>query len=87
MFIHFVKSIINIFILGLQASLVGIIYLAGYYELSIAWFIAPVVLLVARDRLIELNRKRRDVAKAVALSNEKDLITGNLKDLPAWVSS
>lgn len=70
----------------LQASLVGIIYLAGYCQWSLAWFVAPVLLLVARDKIIETNRKRRDTSKIIALSDEKDVITGNLKDLPAWVS-
>lgn len=72
--------------MNLQASIVGIIYIAGYWQWSLAWFAAPVVLLVARDRLIESNRKKRDISKSIALSCERDVIVGNLKDLPAWVS-
>lgn len=69
-----------------QASLVGIIYLAGYWQWSFAWFVGPIAIFVFRDRLIESNRRRRDLSKTIALSDERDVITGNLKDLPAWVS-
>lgn len=72
--------------LFLQVSIVTVIYLAGYYDWSIAWFVAPIALSVAKDRLIEANRKRRNLSKAIALTNEKDVIIGNLKNLPAWVS-
>lgn len=65
---------------------VGIIYFVGYMGWSVAWLITPVILSVARDQWRTKNETRRNVAKASALANDKDVILARLGDLPAWVS-
>uniref|UniRef100_A0A1Q3FZ30 Protein kinase c conserved region 2 n=1 Tax=Culex tarsalis TaxID=7177 RepID=A0A1Q3FZ30_CULTA len=52
---------------------------------SVAWLITPVILSVARDQWRTKNETRRNVAKASALANDKDVILARLGDLPAWV--
>lgn len=52
---------------------------------SVAWFITPIILLVARDQMRKDADRRRDIAKASALTNEKDVILARIDDLPAWV--
>ncbi|KAJ8961095.1 hypothetical protein NQ318_008771 [Aromia moschata] len=69
----------------LSASVVGIVYLAGYMQWSVAWFIGPVVLFVLRDQWKKTSDSRRAIAKATALSSEKDVVLARLNDLPAWV--
>lgn len=64
----------------------GAIYLLGYFELSIAWLAGPVILSVLRDEWKKESQIKRNVAKIVAASNEKDLVLAKLDDLPAWVS-
>uniref|UniRef100_A0A1Q3FZ48 Protein kinase c conserved region 2 n=2 Tax=Culex tarsalis TaxID=7177 RepID=A0A1Q3FZ48_CULTA len=64
---------------------VGIIYFVGYMGWSVAWLITPVILSVARDQWRTKNETRRNVAKASALANDKDVILARLGDLPAWV--
>ena len=65
---------------------VGIIYFVGYMGWSVAWLITPVILSVARDQWRTKNETRRNVAKASALANDKEVILARLGDLPAWVS-
>lgn len=52
---------------------------------SVAWLIGPVVLLVLRDQWRRDGKIKRDMAKAVATSNEKEVILARINDLPAWV--
>jgi Ca2+-dependent lipid-binding protein len=68
-----------------KASVVGIVYLAGYMQWSIAWFIGPIVLFVIRDQWKTTSDRRRTIAKAAALASEKDVVLARLDDLPAWV--
>lgn len=68
-----------------KASVVGIVYFAGYMQWSVAWFIGPVILFVLRDQWKKSSDTRRAIAKEVALSSEKDVILARLNDLPAWV--
>nr|XP_022907174.1 extended synaptotagmin-2 isoform X1 [Onthophagus taurus] len=68
-----------------KASVVGFVYLAGYLQWSVAWLIGPVALLVIRDQYKKESERRRDIAKASALTNEKDVILARIDDLPAWV--
>ncbi|XP_017782966.1 PREDICTED: extended synaptotagmin-2 isoform X2 [Nicrophorus vespilloides] len=68
-----------------KVSLVGIVYLAGYMNWSVAWLIGPIVMLVVRDQWRKDNKIRRNMAQAVAMSNEKTVIQARLNDLPAWV--
>ncbi|XP_053697530.1 extended synaptotagmin-2 isoform X2 [Sabethes cyaneus] len=64
---------------------VGIIYFVGYMGWSVAWLITPVILSVARDQWRTKTETRRNVAKASALANDKEVILARLGDLPAWV--
>lgn len=63
----------------------GAIYLLGYFELSIAWLAAPVILSVLRDEWKKESEAKRINAQIAATSNEKDLVLAKLDDLPAWV--
>ncbi|XP_055611270.1 extended synaptotagmin-2 isoform X1 [Uranotaenia lowii] len=64
---------------------VGIIYFVGYMGWSVAWLITPVILSVAREQWRSKSETRRNVAKASALANDKEVILARLGDLPAWV--
>lgn len=79
-------SIFNVlYSVGKKVAIVGSIYLVGYMGWSVAWLIAPVILSVARDQMAKTSEKKRDVAKASALANEKDVILARIDELPAWV--
>lgn len=69
-----------------QVATVGVIYLIGYYNISPAWLIGPLVLSVMRDQWKKESELKRNVAKASALTNEKDVILARIDELPAWVS-
>ncbi|GBP31229.1 Extended synaptotagmin-2 [Eumeta japonica] len=67
------------------ASIVGVVYLIGYMQWSVAWLIGPVVMSVLRDQWRKQSEYRRSLAKAAALSSEKDIVLARLDDLPAWI--
>jgi uncharacterized membrane protein (Fun14 family) len=64
---------------------VAIVYLIGYFELSAAWLIAPVIFSVIRDEWKKDKELRRNIAKAAAMCNEKEVILARVDDLPSWV--
>lgn len=68
-----------------KVTVVGAIYLVGYMNWSVAWLITPVVLAVTREFWRKSSEIRREVAKASATANEKDVILARINDLPAWV--
>uniref|UniRef100_A0A1B6M122 Extended synaptotagmin-like protein 2a n=1 Tax=Graphocephala atropunctata TaxID=36148 RepID=A0A1B6M122_9HEMI len=68
-----------------QIAAVSVIYLIGYFNISPAWLIGPLVLSVMRDQWKKEKELKRNMAKASALSNEKDVILARIDDLPAWV--
>ncbi|XP_046681836.1 extended synaptotagmin-2 isoform X2 [Homalodisca vitripennis] len=68
-----------------QIAAFGIIYLIGYFNISPAWLLGPLVLSVMRDQWKKNKELKRNVAKASALSNEKDVILARIDELPAWV--
>lgn len=70
-----------------KVSIVGAIYLVGYMNWSVAWLITPVVLAVTREHWRKSSDLRREIAKASATANEKDVILARINDLPAWVSN
>lgn len=81
------ESIFNVmYSIAKKVSMVGAIYLVGYMNWSVAWLITPVVLAVTREYWQKSSQVRRDIAKASATANEKDVILARIKDLPAWVS-
>jgi hypothetical protein len=64
---------------------VAVVYFIGYFEFSVAWLIGPVILSVIRDEWKKEKELRRNVAKAAALCNEKEVILARVDDLPSWV--
>lgn len=68
-----------------KVAIVGIVYFAGYMNLSVAWLICPLLLSVIRDQFRHKHDIRRAVAKASATASDKDVILARLGDLPAWV--
>lgn len=70
-----------------QVGTVAIIYLLGYFNISPAWLIGPLILSVIRDEWKKEKEIKRNIAKAAAMSNEKEVILARIDELPAWVSS
>lgn len=68
-----------------KVSVVGAVYLVGYMNWSVAWLITPIVLAVTREYWHKTNEVKREIAKASATANEKDVILARINDLPAWV--
>ncbi|XP_073983469.1 extended synaptotagmin-like protein 2 isoform X2 [Rhodnius prolixus] len=68
-----------------QLGKVAVVYLLGYFNISPAWLIGPVILSVLREEWGKEKELKRNIAKAAALSNEKDVILARVDDLPAWV--
>ncbi|CAA9994870.1 unnamed protein product, partial [Nesidiocoris tenuis] len=68
-----------------QAGKLAIVYLFGYFNISPAWLLAPVVLSVLREEWGKEKELKRNIAKAAALSNEKEVILARVDDLPAWI--
>lgn len=79
---NFIK-IIKIFLKNLAT--VSTIYLFGYFDLSIAWLIAPVLLNAFRQEWKKSSDRKRQSVK-LAVQDEKNVILAQLSDLPAWVS-
>lgn len=80
-------SIFNLlYSIAKKVSVVGAIYLVGYMNWSVAWLITPVILAVTREYWRKNSEMRREIAKASATANEKDVILARINDLPAWVS-
>jgi hypothetical protein len=79
-------SILNVlYSFAKKIGTVAIVYLIGYFEFSAAWLIGPVILSVIREEWKKENELRRNVAKAAALCNEKEVILARVDDLPSWV--
>lgn len=76
-----------VYTFGKHLSKVAIVYLFGYFNISPAWLLGPLVLSVLREEWKKEKQLKRNIAKAAALSNEKDVILARVDDLPAWVSS
>lgn len=68
-----------------KVSIVGAVYFVGYMNWSVAWLITPIVLAVTREYWHKTNEVKREIAKASATANEKDVILARIDDLPAWV--
>lgn len=64
---------------------VAVVYLIGYFELSVAWLIGPVILSVIREEWKKDKELRRNIAKAAATRDEKEVILARVDDLPSWV--
>ena len=70
-----------------KVGTVAIVYLLGYYNISVAWLIGPVILSVVREEWKKTSNARRALAKAAAMSNEKEVIIARIDELPAWVGA
>lgn len=68
-----------------KVTVVGAIYFVGYMNWSVAWLITPIVLAVTREYWRKTSDIKREIAKASAVANEKDVILARIDDLPAWV--
>lgn len=68
-----------------KVTIVGAIYLVGYMNWSVAWLITPVILAVTREYWRHTSEISREIAKASATANEKDVILARINDLPSWV--
>lgn len=68
-----------------QVGTVAVIYLLGYFNISPAWMIAPMILFVIRGEWKKEKELKRNVAKASALRSEKEVILARVDELPAWV--
>ncbi|XP_049846632.1 extended synaptotagmin-2-B isoform X1 [Schistocerca gregaria] len=64
---------------------VALVYALGYMEFSIAWLIGPIVLSVIRDEWKKEKELQRNIAKASALCQEKEVILARVDELPSWV--
>lgn len=63
---------------------VSTIYLFGYFDLSVAWLIAPIVLGAFRTEWKKVKDRKRKAVQETVL-NEKKVILSTLGDLPSWV--
>jgi Synaptotagmin-like mitochondrial-lipid-binding domain len=68
-----------------KIAVVGIVYMVGYMNWSVAWLFCPLLLSVVRDQYRSQHDIRRAVAKASATASDKEVILARLNDLPAWV--
>jgi len=64
---------------------VAVVYLIGYFDLSVAWLIGPVIFSVIREEWKKEKELRRNIAKAAATRDEKEVILARVDDLPSWV--
>lgn len=68
-----------------KIATVAAVYLLGYFQFSIAWFVGPIIFSVIRDEWRKEKELKRNIAKAAALVSEKDIILARVDDLPSWV--
>ena len=63
------------------------IYLLGYYNLSIAWLLTPLLLTVLRSQWKSERNQKLSAAREAALADEKTMIESRIRveDLPSWV--
>ncbi|XP_019695734.1 extended synaptotagmin-2 isoform X2 [Harpegnathos saltator] len=78
-----VSSLTMSFFTKLAAA--GIIWGWGYFNLSIAWLIAPIAFSVWKTERKRDNELRTITAQASVLAKEKELIVSRLDELPSWV--
>ncbi|XP_045469924.1 extended synaptotagmin-3 [Harmonia axyridis] len=68
-----------------KIATVGCIYFFGYMNWSVGWFVAPIIFLIMREQWKETADNKRNIAKTIASSNEKDVVLARLDELPSWV--
>lgn len=73
------------FLVKLQLSLFVFIYCVGYFGLSMLWACGILIILVWDSQRRKDKKQRLDVARAVALGHENDIILNAVAQLPQWV--
>ncbi|XP_076290205.1 extended synaptotagmin-like protein 2 isoform X2 [Lasioglossum baleicum] len=63
----------------------SIIWGCGYFNVSIAWLIAPIALAAWKTERRKDNELKVITAKASIMAKEKELIMSRLDELPSWV--
>lgn len=63
------------------------VYLLGYFRMSVAWLVGLVGFTAARHQWKKEHDFRMQAARASVLSDEKEVITARVSDLPSWVRS
>lgn len=63
----------------------SVVWGLGYYNISIAWLIAPIAFFVWKAERKRDNELRAITAQASLLAKEKELIVGRIDELPSWV--
>ena len=63
------------------------IYLLGYCDVSIAWLIPPLFIMVLHEQCVKRKERRFSSARQAARTNEKSMIESCIRvaDLPSWV--
>ncbi|KAL3269794.1 hypothetical protein HHI36_008853 [Cryptolaemus montrouzieri] len=68
-----------------KSSIVGCIYLLGYYHWSATLLIPPILCSFLIDTLMEHADDRRNIRKIITTKTDKELILSCYKELPPWV--
>ncbi|CAB3376533.1 Hypothetical predicted protein [Cloeon dipterum] len=61
------------------------VYLLGYFQLSAAWLICPIVVLIIREESKKETKAKQEIFKKIAMTDERDVVMARVKDLPSWV--
>ncbi|XP_015182363.1 PREDICTED: extended synaptotagmin-2 isoform X2 [Polistes dominula] len=77
------SSLFKSFFVNLTTT--GIIWSWGYMNFSLAWLIAPIILLVWKSERQKDQQLRAITAQASVMANEKELIGKRMDELPSWV--
>jgi len=74
---------------AMNLATTALVYAFGYWRIATVstWVLLPLmaVVSVVRDRWREAGRLKRRRAQLAAASDERDLITANVSELPSWV--
>ncbi|XP_059474297.1 extended synaptotagmin-2 [Neocloeon triangulifer] len=57
----------------------------GFFQLSAAWMICPIMILIIRDECKRETKSKQQIFKRIAMTDERDVIMARVKDLPSWV--
>ncbi|RZB40137.1 extended synaptotagmin-2, partial [Asbolus verrucosus] len=62
------------------------IYSIGYFEFSVVWPCAFLILILLRQKWHREKKNKREIARAMALGFEKEILLNGLPELPSWVN-
>ncbi|XP_043486044.1 extended synaptotagmin-2 isoform X1 [Polistes fuscatus] len=77
------SSLIKSFFINLTTT--GIIWSWGYMNFSLAWLIAPIIIMAWKSERQKDQQLRAITAQASVMANEKELIGKRMDELPSWV--